>query len=179
METYLLIFCHFPQKWHTITSAELLSVQRGRLYTNYSNKVYSISSAKVSQFWNAGGNKRADSSICATGTYHPPAFDTSSMNAHLSHSKSSKQVWSIPQDSALNPPLTRAGWHSRARSAQNFGTEKTPFKKSAHIRKMVQQTAVPQSPMENTLPESLLGFGRSFFWKKEQLMEPWTLVAAN
>lgn len=44
---------------------------------------------------------------------------------------------------------------------------------------MVQQTAVPQSPMENALPESLLGFGRSFFWKKEQLMEPWTLVAAN
>lgn len=105
--------------------------------------------------------------------------DTSSINTHLPHSKSSKNVCSIPQDSALNPSLTSAGWHSTARSAQNSGTEKTPFKKSAHIRKMVQPTAAPQSPMENTLPESLLGFGRSFFWKKEELMEPWTLVAAN
>lgn len=95
------------------------------------------------------------------------AFETSSTSAHLSHSKSSKQVQSVPQDTALNPSLPRAGWHSRARSAHDFGTEKTPFEKSAHIRKMVQQTAVPQSPMENALPESLLGFGRSFFWKKE------------
>lgn len=56
-------------------------------------KVHSISSTKVfiSWFWNAGGSKRADS-ICVTGTCHPPAFDTSSINAHLSHSKSSKQV---------------------------------------------------------------------------------------
>lgn len=59
-------------------------------------KVHSVSSTKVfiSQFWNAGGSKRADS-ICVTGTYHPPAFDTSSINAHLSHSKSSKQVWGV------------------------------------------------------------------------------------
>lgn len=129
--------------------------------------VHSISYTKVfiPQFWNAGGSKRADS-ICVTGTYQSPAFEMSSINAHLSHSKSSKQVRSVPQDTALNPSLASAGWHSRARSADDFGTEKTPFEKTAHIRKMVQQTAVPQSPMENTLPESLLGFGRSFFWKK-------------
>lgn len=55
----------------------------------------------ISRFWNAGGSKRADS-ISATGTYHPPVFDTSSINTHLSHSKSSKQVWSIPQESTTH-----------------------------------------------------------------------------
>lgn len=61
----------------------------------------------------------------------------------------------------------------------NFVIKKTPFYKFARIRKMIPKTAVPQSPTENTLPESLLCFGRSLFWKKKQLMETLTLVAAD
>jgi len=57
--------------------------------------------------------------------------------------------------------------------------KKTPFYKFAHIRKMIQQTAIPQNPTEKTLPESLLCFGRSLFRKKKQLMETLTLVAAD
>lgn len=68
---------------------------------------------------------------------------------------------------------------SSAWSAFNPATKKTPFSKLAHIRKTVQKTAVPQSPMENALPESLPCFGRSLFWKKKQLMETLPHAAAD